>query len=90
MHDHPAIVLQALQALKPSGLVRRIRITGGCVALYLEDGRVLRREIPVAEATVADPANVGAADVSPKSVPAAPPPAKKPSRRARRKFTPKD
>lgn len=81
MHDHPAIVLQAIRALKPHGLVRRIRVCGRSVELYLEDGRVLRREIPAAEAAAAEAAGSGMD---------APLPAGKASRRPSRKLKPKD
>lgn len=52
MHDHPFIVQQAIQGLKPHGLVKRISVHGRRVELHLEDGRILTREIPPAQEAV--------------------------------------
>jgi hypothetical protein len=84
MHDHPSIVLQAIQALKPHGLVKRISVHGGRVELHLEDGRILTREIPPAHTPAAG-------ETAPAEVDTLPPtPPRKKSKRPFRKTTPKD
>ena len=80
MHDHPFIVLQAIQALKPHGLVRRISVHGRRVELHLEDGRILTREIPPAQEAV--PENTTVEEMST--------PHKTKSKRPYRKNLPKD
>jgi hypothetical protein len=84
MHDHPSIVLQAIQALKPHGLVKRISVHGRRVELHLEDGRILTRELPTAQTPAAGETTTGEVDVL------SPTPLRKKAKRSFRKTTPKD
>ncbi len=84
MHDHAPIVLQAIQALKPHGLVKRICVRGQRVELHLEDGRVLTRDVPSTPTPAEDDGRSG-------TPPAAHAPGARPSRRRpARKTHPKD